>query len=573
MSAAPPVEQYSLLWPGGCDPHTDPQRQRWGEFTQADLGIQTLAEYISSDPQHSASILSFLLALTTDSEVIRYRQEVLEDCLQLPDVLKTLESLQPALAEMNRLGGPLPAEQTPLHKTLNRMSELEIYVQCVHTLGEALSARRGQLHSSGLLRLLDFLAAMQSRPVFRQMLKELPELRARYDTIAGISIGVNLDDGLHPVEATILSIHNKPFRQGTFLGKLFGRGSPEDTAGITPLHVLPFKTISTGMYPVVSDTIRESQELHPLFADLDRLLRETTRPVAQALTQYLQINTRPLALLADEVLFYINGLRLMHRLSAAGLPVCRPEIIPMEERACELDDFYNVNLASDLASAAEGADLRQTVVCNTIRFGAEGRIFILTGPNRGGKTVYTQAVGLAQVLFQAGLFVPGSRARISPVDGIFSHFPVEERPNLDAGRLGEEAGRIEKIFRHITRHSLVLLNESLSTTSPGECLYLARDVVRAFRKLGVRAIFATHLHELGDVAVINQDTTGDSLVASLVSGSEHLVAENGGEESVRRTFQIKPGPPQGISFARDIARKYGIELGQLLAAMQERKVL
>jgi hypothetical protein len=81
------------------------------------------------------------------------------------------------------------------------------------------------------------------------------------------------------------------------------------------------------------------------------------------------------------------------------------------------------------------------------------------------------------------------------------------------------------------------------------------------------------LHELGDVAVINQDTTGDSLVASLVSGSEHLVAENGGEESVRRTFQIKPGPPQGISFARDIARKYGIELGQLLAAMQERKVL
>ncbi|MGD0174897.1 MAG: hypothetical protein ABSC61_10820, partial [Anaerolineales bacterium] len=290
MNAAPAAEQYSLLWPGGCNPHTDPERQRWGEFTQADLGIQALAEYISSNQQHSASILSFLLALTTDPEVIRYRQEVLEDCLQLPDVLKTLESLQPALAEMSRLGGPLPAEQTPLHKTLNRMAELEIYIHCVHTLGEALSARREQLHSTGLLQLLDFLTAVQSQQVFRQMLKELPALRARYDTIAGISIGVNLDEGLHPVEATLLSIHHKPFRQGTFLGKLFGRGSREDEQSIAPLHILPFKQV-VGTYAVVSSAIREAQELHPLFVDLDHILRETTRPIAQVLTQYLQINT------------------------------------------------------------------------------------------------------------------------------------------------------------------------------------------------------------------------------------------------------------------------------------------
>jgi hypothetical protein len=572
MNAANPVQQLSLLWPGGADPHSDPDRDRWGEFTQADLGIETLAEYISSDQKHAKSIFSFLLALTTDSEVIRYRQEVLEDCLRLPDVLNTLEALQPALAEMVRLGGPFPAEQTPLHKTLYRMTELELYTDCIHKLWSSLSARREQLHSAGLLRLLDFLSAVQARPDFLQMIKELPKLRARFDTIAGISIGVNLDAGLHPVEATLLSIHHKPFRQGTFLGKLFGRGSREDEQSIAPLHILPFKQV-VGTYAVVSSAIREAQELHPLFVDLDYILRETTRPIAQVLTQYLQINTLPLAGLADEVLFYLNGVRLMRRLTDGNLPVCRPDIAPMEDRVCEIDDFYNINMAIDLANSGKEQNLRETVVCNSIRFGGEGRIFILTGPNRGGKTIYTQGLGLAQVLFQAGLFVPGSRARISPVDGIFSHFPTEERPGLETGRLGEEAARIEKIFRHITRHSLVLLNESLSTTSPGECLYLARDVVRALRKLGVRAVFATHLHELGDVDVINQDTPGDSRVASLVAGSEQAVPETGGEPSVRRTFQIKPGPPQGISYARDIARKYGIELQQLLSTLQERKVL
>ena len=226
-----------------------------------------------------------------------------------------------------------------------------------------------------------------------------------------------------------------------------------------------------------------------------------------------------------------------------------------------------------MLNSEEPQSLAGEVVRNSIHFGDQGRIFILTGPNRGGKTVFTRAVGLAQVLFQAGLFVPGTRARISPVEGILSHFPAEEQPSLDAGRLGEEAGRIHDVFRRITRHSLVLLNESLSTTSPGEGLYLARDIVRAIRMIGARAIYATHLHELGDVAVVNGDTAGDSLAASLVAGSESIAAAGGGEPSVRRTYEIKPGPPQGLSYARDIARKYGIELNQILATLKEREVL
>lgn len=572
MNDANRMERLSLLWPEGADIHTDPERERWGEYTQADLGIRILAEYISPDRQHSGSILAFLLALTTDAAVIRYRQEVLEDCVRFPEVAKTLETLLPSLSEMGKLGGPLPAEQTPLHKALYRMSELELYVQCVEKLGKVLSARREELRSDGMRRLLDYVTATRARPAFQQMARELPDLRARYDNIAGISIGVNLDPGLHPVEATLLSIHHKPFRQGTFLGKIFGRGSAEDKQGIAPLHILPFEKV-VGTYAVVESAVRQELGLFPLFRDLDRILREVTRPIAQILTQYLQINTAPLAGLSDEILFYLNGLRLMNRLTDGGLPVCRAEIAPLEERVCEIEGLYNINMAVDLANSGKGQDLRKAIVCNDVRFGEEGRIFILTGPNRGGKTVFTEAVGLAQVLFQAGMYVPGSRARISPVEGIFSHFPTEERPGLETGRLGEEAARIGKIFSQVTRHSLVLLNESLSTTSPGECLYLARDVVRALRILGARAIYATHLHELGNVDIVNQDTPGESLVASLVAGTTHIIPEDGGEPSVRRTFKIQPGPPQGLSHARDIARKYGIELHQLTDTLKKRKAL
>lgn len=565
-------ETFSLLWPEGADPSPDSDRPRWGERTRADLGIETLAEYLSPDPLYTQSILSFLLPLTCDLKIIRYRQEVLEDFLRVPEAAAVFTELQEPLLEIERLGGPTPAEQTPLQKTLYRMGELELYVDCVEKLWTVLSANRAKLRSAGLRQLLEYLSGARDEPAFRTMLAELPKLRQRYDTIAGITIGVNLDDSLHPIGATLLSIRHKPFKEGTFLSKLFGKGSPEDEQGLAPIHELPLKRVY-GTYASVETFAREDPELFPLFKDLDVILKGITKPIAQILTQYLQVNTRPLAALGDEVVFYLNGVRLMNRLIAAGLPVCRPDIAAMEARVCEIDDLYNINLALDLMDSQEPKSLAKAVVRNDIHFGEQGRIFILTGPNRGGKTVFTRSIGLAQVLFQAGLFVPGTRARISPVEGIFSHFPTEEQPSLDAGRLGEEAGRIHEVFRRITRHSLVLLNESLSTTSPGEGLYLARDVVRAIRMIGARAIFATHLHELGDVAIVNGDTAGDSLAASLVAGSETVSAADDGEPSVRRTYQIRPGPPQGLSYARDIARKYGIELNQILATLKERDVL
>jgi DNA mismatch repair protein MutS len=218
------------------------------------------------------------------------------------------------------------------------------------------------------------------------------------------------------------------------------------------------------------------------------------------------------------------------------------------------------------------------IVLNDVHFGEEGRVFVLTGPNRGGKTTFTQAVGLSHVLYQAGLLVPGTRARLSPVDAILTHFPMAEEYSLEAGRLGEEAQRLAAIFRRATPHSLILLNESLFSTSPGESLYLARDVVRALRYLGTRAIYATHLHELAaNVEEINQQTPGEGRVASLVATVDRVAPGEGGAEHcsgdndiARPTFRIETGPPMGLSYARQIATRYGISFEQLANTIDRR---
>ena len=251
-----------------------------------------------------------------------------------------------------------------------------------------------------------------------------------------------------------------------------------------------------------------------------------------------------------------------------GLPLCRPDIAPQNERRCEGSNSYNLNLA--LHMVEQDILLPDGITMNDILIGGDGRILILTGPNQGGKTTYMQGIGLIQLLAQIGCFVPGTSALISPVDQIYTHFPLEEQPDADTGRFGEEASRIGKIFKQVTRNSLVLLNESLSSTSLGESLYLAQDIVRILRRLGARAIYSTHIHELAERAgEMNESVPGDSQITSVVSSPVEIDPQLS-SVGIRRSYKVEFRPPLGLSFAREIAARYGISYEQLEKALIDR---
>ena len=301
-----------------------------------------------------------------------------------------------------------------------------------------------------------------------------------------------------------------------------------------------------------------------LFSDLGVVLNDVIRPIARALERYTHIRSGLLRALEPEIAFYVGGARLVKALSERGLPLCRPRLLPLEERRLEARALYNLDLALRLSRQEHEGDLKAHIVSNDVAFDEKGRIHILTGPNRGGKTTYLQAIGLLHVLAQTGLHVPAESAALSPVDAIYLHFPAEEKPNMESGRLGEEAGRLREIFRRATRHSLLLLNESLASTSATESFFLARDVVSCLRILGARALFVTHLHELAaDCESINDEVAGDSHVQSLISQVKE------GVDGVRRTYKVLPAPPRGQSYAREIARQYGISFEQLRALVAD----
>lgn len=550
----------SLLWPEGERRPPAIGAERW--YT-ADLDLEPLLTLLAGEARWRRSVLALLQQPLSEPAQINWRLDVIDDLLRCPGLAQQLAAALGILQTLQEYVARPQWDQDELQKVTWRLGELECLVDCVTLLGEALEEAGADLRSGALCALRAQLADIAGDPRFRELQAELPDLLEQIRSLRAITIGVNLDGRLRPVEATLLAIHQQPFRGNTlsFFERLGGRRTAAD--GIGPLHQAEN---GRGFGAALAED--DSPLLEPLFRDLNDVLNEICRPLAAALRRYTRISGRTLLQLQEEIAFYLGALRLIEHLRACGLPVCRPQPAPADERVCRLRGLVNLNLALQLAPGGRPRALQDEVVGNDADFGATGRIFILTGPNRGGKTTWTQALGLAQILLQAGLFLPAQCADISPVDGLFTHFAAGERPLQASGRLGEEAQRLAAIFRHATRHSLLLFNESLASTSAGESFWLARDVLRALRLLGARALFATHLHELAaDADAINAETAGDSLVVSLVA--QALPADS--EDSVaRRTFHIAPGPPLGHSHARELAAQYGLSFEQLRAQVLAR---
>ena len=220
----------------------------------------------------------------------------------------------------------------------------------------------------------------------------------------------------------------------------------------------------------------------------------------------------------------------------------------MEEKCFTAEGLYNPRVA--LAIDDE-------IVTNDFAFDDKARIYVLTGPNRGGKSVITVAVGASQALCQLGLPVPAKSAAISVCDGIFTHFPEGADDTIDKGRLGEECARLKEIFDAVTPDSMILLDESLSSTGAYEAAYIASEILTAFAARRCRGIFSTHLHELAaGVEEINRRSAecGGVMVDTLVAGIDEG----------RRSFKIKRAKPDGKSYARDIADKYGLSFDKLM---------
>ena len=469
---------------------------------------------------------------TLDPLVIRHRMDVFEDMMNCPEISATLNRLIPILTDIMELRR-LETDTGETTSYLESITEIELYISSISTLHAGLSPLRGKLRSRAFSTLADRIAELSESEYYAELNNKLAELTSRVRDIRSVTIGVNLDAQLRPSSAGVLAINPEPFRSGDVLEKILRLNFKDDEytciANLVPFSKKQSENQKTALALAFNSAINE-------------VYKQSLRSWRKIVQSYVLENTDFLLNLMPEIEFLVRGTALLCQLRDKGLALCKPTIAE-DAVVFRAEELYNPCVA---------LKVDDEIVTNDIDFSAEDTlIYVLTGPNRGGKSVITCAVGLSQAMLQLGMFVPAKEATVSIADGIFTHFPTGADDTIDKGRLGEECARLRDIFRDVTPQSLVLLDESLSSTGAYEASYIAAEVLAGFSRIGCRCLFSTHLHELAaQIDAINARTApdGGAKIDTLVAGIE----------DGNRSFKIVRMKPDGKSYARDIADRYGL---------------
>ena len=482
---------------------------------------------------------------TMDTEVIEYRQETIRDMMNIPEIKKTLAEVHPILDDIRQLRILDNEDANVGDSYLYSITEIELYVSCIDTLKEGFVPVRDKIKSRAFGEMCDFIVELSESDYYIELTKKLEDLSSRVREVRSVTIGVNLDRQLRPESAGVISINSEQFKSGKMLDKIL-RMSFKNDAFTSIAELTPVKK---------GQSENRKEALVAAFNNaIDEVFKGSVKGWRNIVGGYVLDNTDFLLKLLPEIEFVSRATDLMNRLSEhPGCNVCMPTVCPIGDKVFEAVELYNPRVA--LAIDDE-------IVTNDFAFDDEARIFVLTGPNRGGKSVITVAVGASQALCQLGLPVPATSARISVADGIFTHFPEGADDTIDKGRLGEECARLKEIFDAVTPDSMILLDESLSSTGAYEATYIASEILCGFAALRCRGIFSTHLHDLAaGIADVN--------ARSLERGGIKIDTLVAGIEEGRRSFKIYRAKPDGKSYAKDIADKYGLSFEGLMQRARE----
>ncbi len=482
---------------------------------------------------------------TEDEEILRYRQKTFADILEVSELRQTLDGIYPILADIHELRH-MEKDSSPADSYLYSITEIELYVSCIDTLAKGLAPVREKLSDGAFAALADAVCDLCASDYYKELNRRLSALSQRVHEVRSVTVGVNLDAGMVPSSAGVISVNSEPFKSGKILDKIL-RLSFRNDASTCIAELSPVK--KNGQ----SDNAAEAMTA-AIHGALEEVFRSSVKGWRAIVGGYVLDHTDFLLQLLPEIEFVCKAAGVIERLRAhSGCAATFPEIRPRAEKAFRAKGLYNPRVA--LAIDDE-------MVTNDLSFDEKGSIFVLTGPNRGGKSVITVAVGACQAMLQLGLPVPAEAAALSVVSGIFTHFPEEADDTIDKGRLGEECARLREIFNAVDGCGMVLLDESLSSTGAYEATYIAEEILSALAVKGVRGIFSTHLHDLAlakDRINERSLSLGGGAVDTLVAG----MAEG------KRSFKILRAKPDGKSYARDIANKYGLSFENLMGERTE----
>lgn len=462
-----------------------------------DLELQTLWNAMAAGDEFLFEMAKrAVLSPLTDPDAITYRQRVLADCLEHPEIIRQLYQLAVDALENERTVGGLWSIAGPDRILSRSVRVLELQVGVLRRLRQVADQEEAAtFRSDGFRRFF----AMLGEELADEYLKEVDQHLRELEFKRGVFESAELGKGFKGRGYTVRTPREQRWTERLPFGNHSGSYSftipPRDENGFKALEDIRGRGINQ-----VANSVAQSADHVKSFFSMLRL----------------------------ELAFYLGCLNLHGTLTAKGEPTCFPEPFPAGELALTAEGLYDVCLTLHLGDRAVGNDVR-----------ADGKsLVMITGANQGGKSTLLRSLGLAHLMMQAGMFAGARSLRAGVCSGVFTHYKREEDATMESGKLDEELSRMSAIAGQIKPRAVLLCNESFASTNEREGSEIARQVIRAMLARQIRVIFVTHMYDLAHGFHAQQP--GNALF---------LRAER--QPDGRRTFRLTEGEPLPTSYGKD----------------------
>jgi len=472
-----------------------------------DLALDALfAAMAQGDKPGAKDFLSVLevvrrvvLSGSDELDTILYRQEILKDCLKHPDIVRQIYSIPVEFLERKRKEwlwiSPRHAGPSSILSGAQRMLEVSLYL--LQRLRQIADEHAGAFASRGFRRFFSMIEQELDDAYLATVAKHIQALRFP----KGVLLSAQLGNGN---EGTQYMLCQPNDLERSWIKRVLAAKSP---------------IYSVSLHPRDDHGVQVLGELR------DRGLARVANSVAQA-AEHIESFFK---VLRWELAFYIGCLNLHEQLKQLDAPVAFPQVAPAEERRFSCTGLYDISLALTMKRKVVGNDVT-----------ADGKnLIIITGPNQGGKTTFLRSVGLAQLMMQAGMFVPAESFSANVCSGVFTHFKREEDKTMERGKFEEELKRMSAIVDLVKPNGLILLNESFASTNEREGSEIAREVVSALLEAGTKIPYVTHLYEFACRAYEQRAQNVLFLRAERLADGT-------------RTFKVKEGDPLETSYGVDL---------------------